>query len=216
MPLMLPNTDDRTAIVGSTGSGKTFFAVWLLSTRDWHKRPWIIFDFKGDKLIGMLPAKEISISGAIPKEPGVYVVRPLPGDEGLVSEFFRKVWERENIGIYVDEGYMIPKLDRYFRACLTQGRSKHIEMIVLSQRPLWLDKFVFTEASFFAVMRLNNLDDRKIVNSFAKGALTILPKYHSLWYDVGEQQSQRLLPVPGEKEILDRFISLDENAKAYI
>ena len=50
-----PNDTDRTIIVGRTGSGKSQFAVALLSTRNWSEDkinptpaiPWFIIDYKG-------------------------------------------------------------------------------------------------------------------------------------------------------------------------
>src|SRR6476659_4299769 len=120
MTINLPSSDNRTTVIGSTGSGKTQFSVWLLSTRDFNLRPWVIFDFKGDVLLDELGAKPWTLISP-PKDPVLYIIRPLPGDEMLVSNFFFKVWQQEHIGIYVDEGYMLPKNDRWFRACLTQG-----------------------------------------------------------------------------------------------
>lgn len=205
MTVKLPSTDNRTAVIGSTGSGKTQFSVWLLSTRDFHCRPWIIFDFKGDALLDDIGAKEISLV-SIPKEPGLYIVRPLPGDEILVSNFFNKCWATENVGIYIDEGYMVPKNDRWFRACLTQGRSKKIEMIVCSQRPVFLDKFVFTESNFFCIFNMNYAEDRKHVAAYLDNRKpSLLPKYHSLWYDVGGQRSATLGPVPEAKTLIEIF-----------
>jgi hypothetical protein len=208
----LPTSDKRTSVIGSTGSGKTQFAVWLLSTRDFHIRPWVIFDFKGDKLIGELGAIPISLNSPPPKAPGLYIIRPLPGDEHLVSAFLMKCWAQEYIGIYIDEGYMLPKLDRWFRACLTQGRSKLIEMIILSQRPVWMDKYVFTEANYFAVFKLNSIEDRKHVSNFLDGNRpTVLPKYHCLWYDVDRQQADIFQPVPSADELISTFARRLEN-----
>jgi len=202
----LPTPDKRTSVVGSTGSGKTQFAVWLLSTRDFNTRPWVIFDFKGDKLIGDLGATEISVANKPPTKPGLYIVKPLPGDEVLVSQFLMRCHQQENIGIYIDEGYMLPKLDRWFRACLTQGRSKLIEMIILSQRPVWMDKYVFTEANHFAVFKLNSIDDRKHMRNFLDGDTpNVLPKYHCLWYDVDRQQANIFKPVPSADELIFTF-----------
>lgn len=201
----LPTSDKRTSVIGSTGSGKTQFAVWLLSTRDFENRPWVIFDFKGDKLIEELGAIPIDIKDKPPIEPGLYIVRPLPGDEALVSKFLMLCWAQEYIGIYIDEGYMLPKLDRWFRACLTQGRSKQIEMIILSQRPVWMDKYVFTEANFFAVFRLNSLEDRKHMRNFVNEPPGVLPDYHCLWYDVDRQQGSVFSPVPSAEELIQTF-----------
>jgi len=205
MSINLPSSDNRTAVIGSTGSGKTQFSVWLLSVRDFITRPGVIFDFKGDKLLDALGATEIGLH-TFPKEPGLYIIRPLPGDEMLVSEFFRKCWANENILIYIDEGYMVPKNDRWFRACLTQGRSKNIEMIVCSQRPVFLDKFVFTESNFFAIFNMNYAEDRKTVAAYLDNRKPgLLPKYHSLWYEVNDQKSHILGPVPEAKVLINTF-----------
>lgn len=206
---LLPSPDKRTSIVGSTGSGKTQFAVWLLSTRNFDVRPWVIFDFKGDKLLADIGATEISVKSKPPVEAGLYIVRPLPGDEIFVSLFLRNCWAQEYIGIYIDEGYMLPaytNTHRWFRACLTQGRSKEIEMIILSQRPVWMDKYVFTEANYFGVMKLNSLEDRKHISNFLDGQkLKTLPKYHCFWYNVDKQEATIFKPVPSANELIKVF-----------
>lgn len=211
MSIRLPRIDNRTAVIGSTGSGKTQFSVWLLSIRDFNRRPWVIFDFKGDVLLADIGAQEISLLSP-PKKPGLYIVRPLPGDDYLISNFLMKCWQQENIGLYIDEGYMIPKNDRWFRACLTQGRAKKIEMIVCSQRPVFLDKFVWTESNFFAVFNLTNIDDRKKVGEYMDGTRgKRLPEYHSLWYDVSGQRSAILGPVPDADTLIETFNKRLEN-----
>lgn len=205
--ITLPRFDKRTAILGSTGSGKTQFAVWLLASRDFHKRPWIIFDFKGDELIEAIGPEEINIYGAPPRKPGLYVVRPIPErDDIAVENFLWKVWKQESTGLYFDEGYMLGVRNAALNACLTQGRSKRIEIIVLSQRPVWMSKFVFSEANYFAVMNLTLQDDRKYVSSYTGGTeINLLPRYHSLWYDCEGQAGTVLKPVPGREELLKRF-----------
>ncbi len=202
----LPKPTNRTTIVGSTGSGKTCFATWLLLYRDWLIRPWFIIDFKRDELLADLPTTEISLTQKLPKEPGLYILRPLPGQDDLLSAFFYRLWHKENCGLFIDEGTMVPFRDRWFRALLTQGRSKHIEMIVCSQRPVWLDKYVFTESEFFAVFRLNSVDDRKHMRSFLDGREpSLLQRFHSQWYDVVEQRLVSLLPVPTGDALIAEF-----------
>lgn len=203
----LPRYDKRTAVLGSTGSGKTQLAIWLLSTRDFDKRPWVIFDFKGDELIEAINPTEISIFGNPPKKPGLYVVRPIPElHDDAVRIFLMKVWAQEEVGIYIDEGYMLGMRNSALNACLTQGRSKHIEMIVLSQRPRFMSKFVFSEANYFAVFNLNLLEDRAYVSSYVGGhEINLLPQYHSLWYDADKQRAVILQPVPNRAELIGRF-----------
>jgi len=205
MSINLPGPDARTVVLGSTGSGKTQFSVWLLSTRDFHRRAWFILDFKGDELLDSIGAKLISIR-EFPKEPGLYIIRPLPGEDYLVSQFFYKCWVNENVGVFIDEGGMVPKMDKWFRACLTQGRSKHVEMIICSQRPVWLDKYVFTEAWFYAVFNINFVDDNKAMRAYLGGITPKrLTKYHSLWYDVSQHKSAILGPVPNTEKLIEIF-----------
>jgi DNA helicase HerA-like ATPase len=205
MSAQLPKGDNRTAVIGSTGSGKTQFSVWLLSTRDFLYRPWVIFDFKGDILLEQIGAKEISLR-QFPREPGLYICRPLPGEDALVSNFFYQCWANENVGIYIDEGYMVPKNDKWFRACLTQGRAKRIEMIVCSQRPVFLDKFVFTESNYFAIFNMNYSEDRKHVAAYLDNRKPgLLPKYHCLWHDVAGQGSVTFSPVPSAEKLIADF-----------
>lgn len=207
MALTLPRYDKRTAIIGSTGSGKTQFAVWLLSTRDFHYRPWIIFDFKGDDLIEEIGPQEISIYSKPPSKPGLYVVRPIPQrDDKAVEIFLWEIWARGDTGVYIDEGYMLGQRNPALNACLTQGRSKHIEMMILSQRPVWMSKFVFSEANFFAIMNLTLEDDRKFVSGYVGGSkINLLPRYHSLWYNADAQEGNLLKPVPSREQLLERF-----------
>lgn len=205
--IRLPSNDDRTAVIGRTGSGKTQLGVWLLSRMDLTGMPWVIIDYKGDELIaGIEKAVDINYD-VIPEKPGVYVLHVLPDEEESLSEWFKRVWEHENIGIYIDEGYMIGQRDKWFNACLTQGRSKHIPMIVLTQRPLWLSRFVFSESSYFFVFDLTDGDDIKRVRSFVnpRGDNPIgnqLPKFYSHYYDVGQRTLQTLRPVPDAETIL--------------
>jgi DNA helicase HerA-like ATPase len=204
---ILPATDDRTAVIGRTGSGKTQLALWLLSRMPIDRMPWVIVDYKGDELVNAID-RAIPISyDVVPVQPGVYILRVLPGEEEELSDWFRRVWEVGGIGIYVDEGYMIGRNDKYFNACLTQGRSKHIPMIVLTQRPLWLSRFVFSEASYFFIFDITHSKDRGVVKEYVKDESrdkvdVRLRKYHSWYYDVGEASMIEVRPVPEGDVIL--------------
>ena len=84
---ILPATDDRTAVIGRTGSGKTQLALWLLSRMPIDRMPWVIVDYKGDELVNAID-RAIPISyDVVPIQPGVYILRVLPGEEEKLSEF---------------------------------------------------------------------------------------------------------------------------------
>jgi hypothetical protein len=206
--IRLPGPDKRTVIVGSTGSGKTQAGFWHLANKDFHKRPWFVIDFKGELLFLDAGLEEIDVRAKPPMHPGVYVLRPKPMlDDDALTAFLWRLWKQEYCGLYTDEGYMLPGVrNPAFRALLTQGRSKRIEMITLSQRPVWMDKFTFTEADFWQIFRLNGLDDRKSVSAIIGNQIDRdLPEFNSYWYDVGRNSTVRFAPVPGRDDLLEIF-----------
>lgn len=201
----LPDDTQRSAIVGRTGSGKTVAALWQLSLRSYDTRPWIVVDFKGDKNIAKIPrAHSVAISEPPPKKPGIFIVRPLPHQAEELDDYLWKIWGQENTGLYFDEGYMVSKSEA-FRALLTQGRSKNIPIITLTQRPVWITRFVWSESDFIQMFSLSNSQDKKIMREMLPKVPTSLPPYQSVWHDVGRDQSFLLRPVPGMAYVRETF-----------
>lgn len=204
----LPNDTQRLTVFGRTGSGKTVAAMWHFSLRSYPWRPWIVYDYKGDKLIGEIPgAEEIGLN-EVPKHAGVYIVRPKPEvDDELVEQQMWGIWERGRIGVYVDEGYMISKRNAAFNAILTQGRSKQIPMITLSQRPVWMSRFVISEADFFQIFFLSDESDEDVVQRFIPHQMDTraLPNFYSYYHDIGANDFRVLAPVPHPDDILETF-----------
>jgi hypothetical protein len=128
-----------------------------------------------------------------------------------VQEQLAGIWEQQNTGVLIDEGYMVsqaPNTHSWLRTLLTQGRSMHIPMIILSQRPVWMDRFVFSESDFYQVFRLNHSGDRKKIMEYIPADLSErLPEYHSFYHDVAKEETVVLRPVPAEDEILSVFES---------
>ncbi len=208
--MRIPDETNRLAIVGATGSGKTYAALWQLSMRDIDTRPWVVFNWKMDASIDGIPGArnmEIDSTGfEVPVKPGVYIYHPLPDQQDDVEKIMWEIWQRGGIGVYVDEGYMVGDRNPAFRAILTQGRSKQIPVIVLSQRPVWMDRFVFSESEFFQVFRLQHSKDRKSVQEFIPKPIDKrLPEYHSYYYDVSRDMVTVLKPVPDLKTIYATF-----------
>lgn len=202
----LPNNTHRTAVIGRTGSGKTQFGAWLLAHAPFDRQPYVMVDYKGDELLGSIDrVREIGTKD-VPKHPGLYVIRPLPSDENAVENWLWKIWQKERVGLYVDEGYALPDKGA-FQAILTQGRSKRLPVICLTQRPTWVSRFVFSEADFYAVFHLNDHRDRLTVQSFTPrermDLKNRLPDYSSYWYDVGRDNVYQMQPVPDADTIVE-------------
>lgn len=201
----VPDDTQRITMVGATGSGKTNAGLWNLSGRNWDRKPWVIYDFKEDSTINSIPnLRHIDSQDSIPDQPGLYAVHPYPGED--IEPQMWHIWERENTGVFVDEGLMIGRTNEAFRALLTQGRSKHIPMIVLSQRPVWLDRYVFSESDYFQVFRLNHRKDiESVQHMIPYSVYQRLPKYHSYYYDVNDNKMHVMRPVPDPDAVIDTF-----------
>lgn len=210
--MRLPNDTQRLSIVGRTGSGKTVAAVWHFSHVGFDYMPWVVYDFKRDRLlgkIGELEGAEHIGTDEVPTKPGIYFVHPHPDDVDLVQNQLQAIWQQQNTGVLIDEGYMVsqaPNKRSWLRTLLTQGRSLHVPMIILSQRPVWMDRFVFSESDFYQVFRLNHSGDRKKIMEYIPADLSArLPEYHSFYHDVAREETVVMKPVPTEDAIIQVF-----------
>lgn len=202
-----PRPTHRTSIVGRTGSGKTQAASWILSEANFDQQPWYILDFKREELFAGIPyIREHDINDKLIAEPGLNIIRPIPGQDDEVEHFLWRVHQQGHVGIYLDEAYMVDKFSKALRACLTQGRALHIPMINLTQRPVDVQRYTFSEADHHVIFHLNDIRDRKTVEQYVPLDFDRrLPDYWSRWYDVGRNMTWQVQPAPGRDKIIDRF-----------
>lgn len=196
-----PGGDQRTTILGATGSGKSTCGLWMLSHQRLDVRPWIIFDFKREQFfdrIGFPPITAISLNDKPPRKPGLHLVSPRPGQDDAVEAFLWRVWEAENIGLYVDEAPLMPEYGDAFPACIQQGRSKRIPIIACTQRPVGVPRGLFSEASFVCVYDVTDERDLKLIRGFVPGALIegSPPRHHWRWWDRERRAILQMSPVP--------------------
>lgn len=204
-----PGNTHRLSIIGRTGSGKTIAGAWHLSRASYDVMPWIILDYKRDTFLNSINAKELDVSAKVPKRPGVYIIHPMAQtDDDAVERLLWRIWQRGKTGLFVDEGYMVGNENPAFRALLTQGRSKYIPMIYLSQRPVYMDRFAFSEADFYQVFHLNDRKDQVRVGEFLHNEIDLklrLDRYNSWWHDVSDHNFRLLGPVPRHDMIRATF-----------
>jgi hypothetical protein len=207
-----PTLSDRVTINGATGSGKTVAGAWLLSEARFDLQPFVIVNFKREKLFHAIErAIKIGYSDPIPTQPGLYHIEPLATELDKLEDWLWRVWHHGKVGLFIDEGYLMPDNSAAFKAILTTGRSLFIPVYTLSQRPVKLPRFTLSETSFYMSFRLQDRRDRKVVEEFTPEDHPIwrsderLPEYHSRWYDVGQDFSCVLGPVPDMAKILERF-----------
>jgi hypothetical protein len=216
---LLPNDAQRCTIIGKTGSGKTTGALWQLSHRSYDKRPWIIVDTKYDDTIAMIPnTREIGLREKLPtaKQPGLYVTHPHPNQKEEIDAFLWRIHAQGGIGVFVDEGYMIPDGSPSFQAILTQGRSKRIPVMMLTQRPSWVTRFAFSEADHIQLFQVTDLRDVKVAKQFMPLPIEepLPAPYHSWWWDNARNYKALLSPVPDTNTILDTFYERTRQRKS--
>jgi hypothetical protein len=204
--LILPGAEDRTVVIGPTGSGKTVAGAWLLSRQRFDKRPWVALDFKNEILwdqVGSPTMRHLKL-GHMPDKRGLYRMPVDPGDEEALEQWFWKVWRAENIGLFIDELSLVPQCAS-FRAILRQGRSKRIPLIGCTQRPVKVDREVFSESGFKMIFPLSDGRDSKTVKEFCRDAPIDKPirnqngviiKHASYWYDEKRDALLTLQPTP--------------------
>lgn len=208
-----PGPTDRTYVAGTTGEGKTQFSSWLLSYQDFDRRPWLIFDYKREKLFRQLERlgairASIKPGGRIPKAPGLYLVRAMEDDANAVDDMLWAAWSRGNLGLYYDEGRMIPGgPGSGSRAIQIQGRSKRISTICCNQSPLNIDPEFKRQAGFFALFFMPDRDDRKEMRRYIPGYDPDVehPRYQAVWYDCSRRVHVLLPPAPDAASILARI-----------
>lgn len=205
MALQLPTDENRLAVIGMTGSGKTIGGLWHLSLRSWPSNPWIIIDYKRDASIAQIPGLTvIDVNRPPPRAAGIYAVQPMPDEIEEIDAFLWKVWSNGNTGIFIDEGYMLDRFSKPLRAILTQGRSLRVPVIALSQRPSWISPYLLSESEYLQLYHIHNPRDIKVMREWIPytGAMPAHNSYGSIYFSVPQARVTLLKPVPPLPTIL--------------
>ncbi len=193
---------ERWAIFGATGSGKSRAAGWVVYHAP-RNFPWFVIDSKEDILPDL---KGYTVANATRRLGSIWrkmprITRIMPDvDEGAdeFDDFFRKVLKKEDVGVVVDEAYMVPETPWYKRV-LTTGRTKNVPIIICSQRPVDIPRVCISEASRYMVFTLTDRRDRDKVAGFAPiDPKIIVEKHHFAYYDAQLGEGGRYAPLPNK------------------
>lgn len=207
--IRLPGASNRTIIIGRTGSGKSQFGAWLLSTQNFHVMPWVIIDFKDEHtdIINNIDRVQTIGYSDVPDKPGLYILKPYSGDKVQLEEWLWKVYHHGNIGLFFDEVFPMGQHNEAFNTILMQGRSKNIPVIACTQRPVAVSVYCFSEASFYMIFDLTKKKDRlTVAHEISEISSNYnLPEYHSYYYDVNRKYLDKLGPAPDADTILQKI-----------
>lgn len=155
-------SSERVAIIGRTGSGKTYLAEAL--TRSLTR--FIVIDPNG--LLANRFQPHIDFDDGFKfleqgREARLYVSRDRPQDyEQVLDAIYKRL---KNVVVYIDEAYgVVPPGTRApdaLWALYTRGRSRGLGVWASTQRPRFIPRFMLSEAEWFFVFALNLTDDRE-------------------------------------------------------
>lgn len=224
--MRVPGNTHRLVGLGRTGSGKTIALLWFLYLALCYNLdkedgiPYVFVDIKGDDNFNKIrkacgkTIKEINY-GTVPKKAGLYYLKVDMFDMEGLEKWLIKVYQQGNCGLFIDEGYAIPRMSKAFTAILTQGRALNIPCIVLYQRPVYMTKFAIAQADFFVCLDQNMWSDKLQTYEYVpkdiiyKGqkinVKSDIPRFHFLYYDVGENEMQLFKPAPPPNELVKLY-----------
>jgi hypothetical protein len=191
LPKVDIRSNDRIAIFGGTGQGKSKVAMWLFNSMNSPKK--IILNSKPDKdLIKRWPNWQRNIQEEV--KPGVtHIARFFKFPDGIEGwDDILSHWKEGNILFYFDE---LPnhadahRWSGHLQQIYQTGRSFGVGAITCSQRPMNVPNFTISEAQHVFIAYTQLQDDRKKLEG-ATGVkwdiLRHIPPYHFGYY------SQRL------------------------
>ena len=197
-------TDDRTVILGKTGSGKTVLEMHLLDQIERNTQlPILIHDIKSDlvlpKYIIARNPNELDI--ALDKYRLIhYIPTDLEVDD--FNEVCHLVYLKGNVLFVIDEvSYYTTALgiEKWHRELIVRGRTRGIGIIHLSQRPRFIYNAIISETNHlfsFQLLLDSDIDKiRPIISKEFCDRVPILDKYWFIYADCN-RKVQICKPLP--------------------
>lgn len=202
---LLPKITDRAVFIGQTGSGKSTLAryllryrvfVWVLDVNDaldWHKpSP----EYPEGEYLACYSLEDLVDKQAYPK---LILKFPIEDQDNvdLFNQFFKLAYHAGNVTVYVDEVYAVTNrqvIPPYYKALLTRGRIKGIEVWSATQRPSSIPSFILSESENVYVFKLRYPPDLKRIEEltqFDKTYIQNMPK-RMFCYSNGETSFYKL------------------------
>lgn len=197
----------RLTIAGRTGSGKSTLACWFLAR---SPGTWIILNPKHTAAYNKLPNSVVLTSFDYSKldkalqDYKFVIINPRPGESTpeMMDDFIAYIQESyTNVGICIDELYTLHNNGRAgpgLLGLLTRGRELKQSYLGLTQRPVLVSKFCFSEADYVVGMTLLSDDDRKMMykNTGQAAFMQQMNPRDWLYFDASEYQMRFFGPVP--------------------
>jgi len=167
--------------VGGTGTGKSTLASYLLTQRKYV----IVLKSKPDEVTYDMPTKRTANSI---ESVDRMVLSPTGNQRSHFAYAYDRVWRQGGWTIYVDELFYHTEklhLGTAVDNLLTQGRSKHISVMIGMQRPVRVTRFALSECSHIISFSLEGRDNktiRDVTNDEMYEKTSQLQRFQFAWY----------------------------------
>lgn len=167
-----PPHDQRMMVVGASGTGKTTLCRAITSAQMYDHV--LVIDpkctyggAKGEEGYTLVRSPR-ALRGL---NKGHTHIQFRPGEDHQNVPSYNEVYEwayrKGNILVYTDEVYLV--MDRsispkWLTNCITCGRELGVGMINGSQRPVGVDRRIYTESETIVAFRLRHEDDQKLIS----------------------------------------------------
>lgn len=207
------NLNDRVAIFGGTGSGKSVLAHALLRSipKGWWK---IIIDvtdtINEPTALDFYDPTKIPWDEVSEGDDAMWTMRFVPNiDASLyeqISILYMEIYNHGACWVWLDEANEVSTAHKTafgLRKVLLQGRKAWIGHAACTPRPADISKSIVTQSQYLICFSLVDFDDRQRMSRYIGMApdefdevLSQLGKYEYLFYDVAERTLYHVPPVP--------------------
>lgn len=208
--------DERTAVIGKTGSGKSVWVKYMLS--HWLKAGWpvLIVDPKHryvDVTRGGTYAEEpakaslehpfnITQAGHFREDAKVQIFLPsMPAKaDPVLDKLLQEILERGGVVVDVEDIFGLADehgIPTGLGMLWTQGRAAYVPMYVQGQRAYQIPKLMLGQSENIVIFRLTDTDDRKRLAQITgdPAVLAKLPKYHYRFFHEDMDATRRMAPL---------------------
>lgn len=173
---------EHVALIGDTGSGKTFLESRLLDYRQYV----IVLRTKADD-ISFPGYKKVRTVAQLGSDSDKYLLEPRYEEQAReCRRALEMVWKQGGWTIAIDELYYatLLGLEKPINKLLTQGRSKSISVVCGMQRPTGITRFAISQATHVFTFQSEGRDVKTIADATTPQAKLIVPelKQYQFWY----------------------------------
>ena len=187
------DTDERAAIVGTTGSGKTVLAHFLLY-------------WAGDRVIVIDPKhtfhhEDFKEARRLPFFGNKFkiIYRPKAEDDDNLFSLLREAYKRGNVIIYVDElatlARFFPRSTALLEDISRTGRERSISLWGATQRPRHVPVSFFTESEVWFVFLLRDPRDRGHLRDMVGAEVQDKIPLYQFWYSRPDMENPQLMTL---------------------